>query len=361
LDLPVFSKTYDAIRSRKKLDYLFTAEAVFSYPVGVRREDRFYDGVFAYYHQDGRDTAARPHAWALFSMDTGNLCLLSECAAADFINPVQYPLDTAVSMALPRSMDNRKIKALQKDLIAAYDNLRQFAFEENLNRDQVAVVVRYKDLFMQLCPKGLYPFYHALSPAFFHWLRLPLPENGPPALTQDTPEEDTRVYEHQLLILENLQQLVRQFQEKIAVDSHKDMLFDHLHKEVQDYKNDLLDSLTRHMELDVIQLIDSLAKTLDSFRDKPCSEADYARLYKMLAGVETDLRDILYRQGVDPFTVAGEDADPTRQNTVSTVPTSNTALDKKIAARMAPGWTKNGKVIRPERVSVYIAGESGGR
>ncbi|GHU81093.1 hypothetical protein FACS1894191_7650 [Clostridia bacterium] len=356
MEVSAFSKAYDNMKSKKKLDYFFPPETVYSYPVSVRREEQLYDGVFAYLHDEVSESAPRPFGWVLFSGWDLSIKLVSECAAADFANPAEYPPDMTVSLALPRPIEPRKLKALQKELMATYEWLRQFVFEDSLNREQVAVVVKYKDLFMQLCPKGLYPFYHALSPAFFHWLRLPLPERDLASIPDAAAEDDTRAYQYQLLVLENLQQLVKQFQDKIAVDGHKERLFDNLHKEVQDYKNGLLDSLTRHMELDVIGLIDSLAKTVAAFAGKPGTEENYRRLYTMLEGTETDLRDILYRQGVDPFTLTAAEVDATRQNTVSTVPTGDRALDKKIAAHLAPGWTKDGRVIRPERVSVYMYG-----
>lgn len=356
LDQSAFSRVYDNLRSKRKLDYFFPPETVFSHPVTVRRGDKLYDGVFAYIHDDVSATAPRPFSWILFSSEDGEINLVSECTAADFVDQEEYPLTMSVPMALPRDMDARKLKSMRKELGAVYDSLRLFVFDENLNREQVAVIVKFKDLFMQICPKGLYPFYHALSPAFFHWLRLPIPERGI-IIPRETNEEDTRVYQHQLLILENLQQLVKQFQDKIAVDEHKDKLFDELHKEVTEYKNGMLESLTRHIELDVIQLIDSVVKTTAAFRGGPYTEENYKKLFTMLEGFETDLRDILYRQGVDPFTVPGSDVDTSRQTTVITVPTDDTELNKKVATRIAPGWLKDGRVIRPERVSVYVCGK----
>jgi molecular chaperone GrpE (heat shock protein) len=345
------AQLYKRLDNQRKLEFLFPADALFSFPVAVQRDGGLYDGFFTYKQPDKkRDSATRPDHWLLLSRE-GALGLACDCAVRDFIHTPDYPFDEPVSLALPETTDKARVKKLVAELEEAYADVREFAFDENLSREQVASIVRYKDLFMRICPKGLYPFYHALSPEFFHWLRLPLPERAPAHVQPG--QEDTRQYQYQLLTLETLQQLSKQFQEKIATDEHKNCLFDELHRETQEYKNGLLSSLTRHMEMDVIQLIDSLSKTLEAFTGAELN-SDAIKILGLLRGVETDLRDILYRQGIDPYTVAGDEVDISRQTTLSTVPTDDPALDRKVCARLAGGWEKDGKVVRPERVSVYI-------
>jgi hypothetical protein len=39
---------------------------------------------------------------------------------------------------------------------------------------------------------------------------------------------------------------------------------------------------------------------------------------------------------------------------MATIPTDKKRLDKKVAVRHAQGWEKNGKIIRPERISVHV-------
>ena len=350
-----FIKHYTDMKNQKKMDFFFPANARFSFPILVRREEKIYDGLFAWLppENSGEELAYRPFGWLLMALTDGDICLMAECKAADFIATSAYPLTGKVVVKLPEATDKAKVKGYSEQLLAVYEGLRRFAFEENLSREQVAAVVQYKDLFLRLCPKGLYPFYHALSPAFFHWLRLPLPETTVVAAAAD--KEEPRDFRHQLLILESLQQLSRQFQEKIAVDTHKEKLFDELHQEVQAYKNGVWEDATRPMELDIIRLIDGLSKTIGAFRaEKVTEEAE--KILVMLEGVETDLRDVLYRQGIDPYHMPGDTVDVSRQTVVAPVPAENPGQDKKICARLAPGWEKSGqgKVLRPERVTVYL-------
>ncbi|MCL2055655.1 MAG: nucleotide exchange factor GrpE [Oscillospiraceae bacterium] len=352
MQFPPFLKAYKALEHKKKAEYACPGDARLSFPVVVKRGGQLYDGLFSYLNGASPDTAPRPCGWLLLSMEDGAVKLAADCAAVDFMNTQQYPLGAQVSMKLPESTDLSKVKRLAAELFDAYDDLREFVFSENLSRDQVAAIVRYKDLFMRLCPKGQYAYYHGLSPAFFGWLRLPLPE-GPGGAAQET-GDDMRDYQYQLIILENLQQLVKQFQEKIAVDGHKEQLFDEMHRQAQEYKNGMLESLTKHIELDVIQLMDQLGKSLSAFEGREHSAGQSQKLLALLEGTRTDLADILYRQGVDPYTVPGDEVDVSRQNTVSTVKTARPELDRRICARLASGWSKNGRVIRPERVSVYV-------
>ncbi len=65
-------------------------------------------------------------------------------------------------------------------------------------------------------------------------------------------------------------------------------------------------------------------------------------------------RGYSYRQGVEPFQHEGEDFDPRRQRSVSTVPTDDPERNKTIAGRLRPGFQAGEKLIRPEIVSVHI-------
>jgi hypothetical protein len=90
-------------------------------------------------------------------------------------------------------------------------------------------------LFLRLCYSGLYVFYHALSPAFFHWLRLPLPE----IRKAHIPKE---LAKHQRLPVPasdigTLQQMAAQFQEKISATPTSRSCSNEMHEELQNYKN----------------------------------------------------------------------------------------------------------------------------
>jgi molecular chaperone GrpE len=74
----------------------------------------------------------------------------------------------------------------------------------------------------------------------------------------------------------------------------------------------------------------------------------------LLASIRTGIEDILYRQGVEPFTADGDEFDPRRQRSVTTVPTEEAERNKTIAHRLRPGFQSGDRIIRPEIVAVYI-------
>ena len=78
-----------------------------------------------------------------------------------------------------------------------------------------------------------------------------------------------------------------------------------------------------------------------------------ARLLDLMGGFQQGIEDILYRQGVEPFTHDDDAFDPRRQRALSTVPTDDADQVKRVAARLRKGFRAGEKVIRPEIVSVY--------
>lgn len=130
-------------------------------------------------------------------------------------------------------------------------------------------------------------------------------------------------------------------------EESREKVVDRLHAELQDYKNDLLLKLLRPIFLDLIQLHDDLGKRAEVLGEGATSA--------LLRDYQQGIEDILYRQGVEPFEASDEWFDAKRQRVVSTVPTDEVELNKRIAARIRRGFTSGEKVIRPELVSVYAA------
>lgn len=163
--------------------------------------------------------------------------------------------------------------------------------------------------------------------------------------------------ENSFTVIDLLKDLDKKFETKIKVDEHKANLFDNLHKELMDYKNGLVTQIVNNILLDIIQLIDSNNKTINNFKQKEFSEENYNKLINIIKGISEDLTDILYRQSVEPFSIT-EDVNVRKQKIIKIIPTNDKALDNKIESSLAPGYEKEGKVIRPERISIYKYKES---
>jgi molecular chaperone GrpE len=147
--------------------------------------------------------------------------------------------------------------------------------------------------------------------------------------------------------LDGLQTL---FDREIRAEATREKVVDRLHAELQEYKQGLILGILRPVFVDLIQLHDDIGKIVAG-QAEPSEDA--ARLVELMRGFQQGIEDILYRQGVEPFTVEDDAFDPRRQRAFATVPTDDPDQAKRVAARLRKGFRSGEKVIRPEIVSVY--------
>ena len=157
--------------------------------------------------------------------------------------------------------------------------------------------------------------------------------------------------------LDALQQAMQGLQEcfdaKIALDAHKNGLFDNMHKELTRYQNGAMDKIVDTIALDIIQLVDTTKGHLRVYEKKEPNEENYKRLLRIVKGVTEDLQDILYRQSIEAYRVEGHEVDVRRQKIIQTIPTDDQSKDNLVAVRAADGYEKDGKVLRPERIKIF--------
>lgn len=133
-------------------------------------------------------------------------------------------------------------------------------------------------------------------------------------------------------------------------EATRERVIDRLHAELQEYKQDLLLKVQRPIFIDLIQLHDDVGKMIEAADD---DDSEFARAQQgRLESIQTALEDVLYRQGVEPFTVEGQVFDARRQRAIKTVPVDDPALNKTVSARIRKGFQAGDKLIRPELVSV---------
>jgi molecular chaperone GrpE len=140
------------------------------------------------------------------------------------------------------------------------------------------------------------------------------------------------------------------FDREIRAEATREKVVDRLHAELQEYKQGLFLNILRPVFVDLIQLHDDMGKMVAA---QPEPEGDVARLLALIQGFQQGIEDILYRQGVEPFAQDDDAFDPRRQRALSTVPTDDPGLNKRVAARLRKGFQAGDKVIRPEMVTVY--------
>ena len=190
-----------------------------------------------------------------------------------------------------------------------------------------------------------------------------LVENTEP-LTEQSAEQPTEQptesldFESKLFIKldvveQELVDLQKKFDDKIAEDTHKNGLFDNMHRELVRYQNGVLDKIVDTMALDIIQLVDSTKSHARVYSKKEPTEENYKKLLKIVKGIAEDLGDILYRQNIESYRVTGHEVDVRRQKIIQTVPTDDKSKDNLVAVRVADGYEKGDKVLRPEKIKIF--------
>jgi len=144
----------------------------------------------------------------------------------------------------------------------------------------------------------------------------------------------------------------REFQSKIKYDNHKEKIIDDLHRELQEYKNDQTKTLMRPMIMDIILTIDDIRKLVASHKVKEV--LDPVKLLTQMEDLALDLTEILSRQGVEDYRCSGTGFDSKRQRIVKTEPCTGPSMDKTVAQRIQPGYEWDTRILRQEKVDVYV-------
>lgn len=154
-------------------------------------------------------------------------------------------------------------------------------------------------------------------------------------------------------ILTKIEELQDAFARKIERDTHKERMFDNMHKELIGFQNEVYEKPVSSLALDLIQIIDYIKKDYVFYSDGEITEERYKKLLKCVLSIAQELEDALYRHEIEPYNVPGDMVDTKRQKIISVVDTDDQDLMGKIAERLADGYEKNGKVLRPERIKAY--------
>jgi len=151
-----------------------------------------------------------------------------------------------------------------------------------------------------------------------------------------------------------IEDLAQAFDTKLKYDDHKNKIIDELHQSLQQHRDGLLKKYLHRLVMDVIKIVDDMRKITNHYNQQQDCDETSVKLLKYIENIASDLEDMFSWEGVTPFTGDGNAVDPTRQRILNKVPTNDITKDKTIAERLRPGYEWDGKIIRPEMVSVYI-------
>ncbi|MBN2695625.1 nucleotide exchange factor GrpE [bacterium] len=148
---------------------------------------------------------------------------------------------------------------------------------------------------------------------------------------------------------DGVDKLLGAFESKIKYDQHKETIIDRLHSELQQFKSDFYRKLLQPIILDLIFFADQLDKNIPFLKDKSAEE-----IFKYLSDIPSEIRDILYRQGVESYQIESDIFNPTQQKIAKTEITNDSTLDKKISQRRSFGYNWEGRTIKPETVDIFV-------
>lgn len=155
-------------------------------------------------------------------------------------------------------------------------------------------------------------------------------------------------------IEEQIKQLSDEFRSKLKYDDHKEKIIDHLHQELQQYKNNIMKKQSIAIIMDLIKVIDGIKKFSEYHKNKDLSSLAPQKLLDFIEGISSDIEDILSLQDVNSFICDNNIFDPSKQKIIQKIITKDEAQDKIVARTLYPGYECDGKVIRAEMVQILI-------
>lgn len=158
-------------------------------------------------------------------------------------------------------------------------------------------------------------------------------------------------------ILTHQQQLNKDFNAKLKYDQHKDQLINKLHKELQQYKDDVVKTTIKPIIYDLLMLNDTIDKLVENFKasEEPLQAEE---ILSHLENVTMDIDDVLYRQGIEPYNCPEQSVSLNRQKILNVVKTGDSSKEQQIAERVKKGYEWDDMIIRKEVVSVYVYDEN---
>jgi len=155
------------------------------------------------------------------------------------------------------------------------------------------------------------------------------------------------------LIKELISDLSLQFESKIKYDKHKEEIINKLHSENQAFKNDLYKKLILPLVNEIIFMLDDYSILFKKHSESEINEVDVPKLLKQFGGISEDLENLLYKNGIDVYSVEGEQFDSSKQKVIKTIPTDDPLKDKTVCEKLKKGFVLDGKIIRMEHVSCF--------
>lgn len=149
--------------------------------------------------------------------------------------------------------------------------------------------------------------------------------------------------------------LSEDFNAKLRYDASKKEIIDKQFQELDAYHREAHEKLSKAIVMDLISEIDGAERSAEHYESLTPTQENYAKLKKLIMAHADDLRDVLENNEIESYrTAPGDPFDHKRHSVLKTIPTDDPTLVKTIQASLRSGYVKGDKVIRPEKVAVYV-------
>jgi molecular chaperone GrpE len=155
------------------------------------------------------------------------------------------------------------------------------------------------------------------------------------------------------LLIGDIHSLQQGFDSKIKYDASKERIIDSLHSELQTYREGLHFKIMRPLFFDLIAMHDDLTNLLKYHINNENDSEMVVKLLKSLTSFQDTIEGILEGHGVAAFNEPGDQFVPQRQRALRAEITDDPTKDRLIYEHLRKGFEYEGKVLRPESVSVY--------
>ena len=313
-----------------------------SYPVIRQENNKYYLAVFVFFFtRDDIETGKvdRPTVWAIADIDTGEMIEERQTQDKEFSNA---PYDVKYDVHSDGQHDTSE--QYYEEALSLLDIVRDNIIKSDIFNSEV--YAEYMKMILASIPDEYKRFYNDLSIEYPDKEDEEYVNNGG---SKSVETDNINIKD----VLEAVLKLQKSFDDKIAQDDHKNSLFDNMHRELIKYQNGAIDKKIDAMAMDIIMLNDNVKKVIEQNTDVEVSEDAFKKLIRQLRGISEELEDILYRENIEPFSVAGDDVDVKKQKIIGTVEADDESLNNKVAERGAEGYEKEDRVLRRENVRIY--------
>ena len=128
-----------------------------------------------------------------------------------------------------------------------------------------------------------------------------------------------------------------------------------LHRELQQYRGQIIERTARPLVTGMIQVHDDIGKVLSALATDDPAKLTPARLIGLIEHFQTSIEIVLVQNGIESYSEPSTEFNPRRQKALATVPAPDEASVGKVARSMRPGFERNDEILQKERVELYVA------